>query len=159
MTSGLCMYPSYMTPFWMHRRGSQLTSVPISQAFMGTEHFPLLKNWTKSLKEGCHEACRKNLEAFVDYFLYSKHKQNGTISPFFFCSNTLLIHKPCMYLSVEVNVHGKAHSANLQHCLHSPPTNHPSALQTPLALGHPRKWTQPPPAIVTDTYKKPTKHT
>ena len=37
------MYPSYITPFWMHRRGSQLTSVPISQAFMGTEHFPLLK--------------------------------------------------------------------------------------------------------------------
>ena len=137
------MYPSYITPFWMHRRGSQLTSVPISQAFMGTEHFPLLKK--TELKVSSRVVTKLAGRILKLLWITSSIQNTNKMVPFhlfifiFFCSNTLLIHKPCMYLSVEVNVDGKAHSANLQHCLHSPPTNHPSALQTPLALGHPRK--------------------
>ena len=39
----LCMNPSYTTPFWMHVRGGQLSSVPSLQAFSDLATLPLFQ--------------------------------------------------------------------------------------------------------------------
>ena len=41
--AGLCMNPSYTTPFWMHVRESQLSSLPSLLAFSDPTTFPLFQ--------------------------------------------------------------------------------------------------------------------
>jgi len=41
--AGLWLKPSYTTPFWMHVRGSQLTSLASSQTFIDPTTFPLFQ--------------------------------------------------------------------------------------------------------------------